>query len=301
MMNPSSQWRTAIAEQIAPLYASNPKVAAVMLGGSSARGHADQYSDMEIGVFWQHAPSDDDRRQVIEAAGADLNYLYEYDASESVWSDDFFIGRDAADQPKSGLYVEIVHYTAAFMEQTLNRVLNDYASDAIAHNLVGGVVDGIPLVGAPLLEGWKKRAAVYPRELSLAVVRNYGVIDHFWRWEMYLARSENLMLLYQSFAQVEQRLLHILLGLNRVYYFGFKWLDVVADRLPLKPDHLLDRLRQVYKVPPEEGARLLTALVEDTFALVETHLPEVDVKWLREVFHYRRPFWSHSPFDTPET
>jgi hypothetical protein len=105
------------------------------------------------------------------------------------------------------------------------------------------------------------------------------------------------MLLYQAFAQVQQRILHVLLGLNRVYYFGFKWLDVVAERLPLKPDHLTDRLRQVYQVAPNEGARLLSNLVDETFDLIQTHLSEIDVKRLREIFHYRRPFWSHSPFD----
>ena len=299
-MNQASQWRHDIGVQLGTLYANNPKVAAVMLGGSSARGHADPYSDMELGVFWHADPTHADRQQVVDAAHADLGRLYDYDSDECVWSDDYFMGRDTSGQPRTGVLVEIAHYTADFMEQTLNKVLNDYSTDELAHNLIAGVVDGLPLHGAALLENWKTRAAAYPYELSLAMVRRYGIIDHFWRWEMYLARGENLMLLYQSFSQVQQRILFMLLGLNRVYFFGFKWLDVVADRLPLKPDHLTDRLRQVYKVPPDEGARLLTELIEETFTLVETHLPEIDIKRLREIFHYRRPFWSHSPFDAAE-
>jgi hypothetical protein len=85
--------------------------------------------------------------------------------------------------------------------------------------------------------------------------------------------------------------LHILLGLNRVYYFGFKWIEVVDQRLVIKPENLLSRIRSAYEVPPSKGAKLVIELVEDTFALVEAHLPEVDVSRLREIFRYRRPTW----------
>jgi hypothetical protein len=131
--------------------------------------------------------------------------------------------------------------------------------------------------------------------LALAVVNRYAIIDHFWRWEMWLARGENLMMLYQAYTQIQQQLLHLLLGLNRIYYFGFKWLDVVAEQLRYKPEDLVRRLSRVYQVSPAEGARELTALVEETYDLVEQHVPHVDVPWLRNVFHYRRPIWDEAP------
>jgi hypothetical protein len=112
---------------------------------------------------------------------------------------------------------------------------------------------------------------------------------------MWLARSGNLMMLYQSFTQVQQQLLHVLLGLNRVYYFGFKWLDVVDERLVQKPPDLVRRLKQVYQVDPASGAHELAALVEETYDLIEKQLPEIDVDWLRTVFRYRRPAWDHAP------
>lgn len=294
-MNAASQWRSEIGDQLGTLYAAHPKVAVVMLGGSSGRGHSDQFSDMDMGVFWHEAPTDAERLGVIEAAGADLKRLYDYDPSECVWCDDYFMGRDVSSKPGTGLAIEVVHYTADFMEKTLSSVLETYSTDELAHGLIAGVVNGMPLHGTALLDSWKTRASSYPHELSLAIVSKYALIDHFWRWEMYLARGENLMLFYQAFAQVQQQVLYMLLGLNRVYYLGFKWLEVVADRLPLKPDDLLQRLRQAYKVPPEEGAQMVIDLVEDTFVLVETHLPEIDMKRMREIFYYRRPIWSDKP------
>jgi hypothetical protein len=158
-------------------------------------------------------------------------------------------------------------------------------------------MDALPIYGDELIRSWQGEAAHYPRELAVAVVEKHGVIDHFWRWEMYLNRSENLPMIYQSFAQVHHRLLHMLLGLNRVYYFGFKWIDVVDERLRLKPDNFLSRLRDIYKIAPDEGARQTIELVEATYTLIETHLPEVNVGRLREIFRYRRPTWDHSPLD----
>jgi predicted nucleotidyltransferase len=47
-MNEMSQWRQAIARRLASIYALNPRIAAVLVGGSTARGHANRYSDIEL-------------------------------------------------------------------------------------------------------------------------------------------------------------------------------------------------------------------------------------------------------------
>jgi hypothetical protein len=294
-MNTASSWRQAIARDIAPLYADNPAVAAVIVGGSSARGHADQYSDIELGVFWHTPPTDAERQIVVDRAGADLVALYPYDAHEEVWCDDYMIGRAAPDAPKSGILIEAVHYTTDFMNRVLEQVLEHHNPEELQQNLIAGVLDAVPAHGSALIQQWQNRARHYPESLAMAVVNRHATIDHFWRWEMWLQRHQNLMLLYQSFSHVEQKLLHVLLGLNRVYYFGFKWLDVVAERLPLAPPDLVQRLAQVYQVEPAEGAHQLAALVEETYDLVEKHMPTVDVDWLRRVFRYRRPIWSEQP------
>ncbi len=214
-MNAASQWRHTLAQQLAPIYAANPHVAAVLLGGSTARGHADRYSDIELGVFWHQPPTDADRQTAATAIEGDLVRLYPYDPTEEVWCDDYMLGRAHPDQPKSGILVEVVHYTTDFLNRTFDAVLRDYNPDALKQNLIAGVVDGVPLHNAELVQRWKARAAIYPDGLALAVVKRYAMIDHFWRWEMWLARSGNLMMLYQLYTQTQQQLLHMLLGLNR--------------------------------------------------------------------------------------
>lgn len=300
-MNAASQWRHTLARRLAPIYAENPHVAAVLVGGSTARGHADRYSDIELGVFWYQPPTDADRQAAANAINGDLLRLYPYDPVEEVWCDDYMLGRAHPEQPKSGILVEVVHHTTDFLDRTFDEVLQHYNPDALKQNLIAGVVDGVPLHNAELVQHWKARAATYPDGLALAVVKRHAQIDHFWRWEMWLQRSVNLMMLYQSYTQVQQQLLHVLLGLNRVYYFGFKWLDVVAERLAQKPPDLVRRLRQVYQVDPAVGAHELAALVEETYDLIEKQLPQVDVAWLRAVFRYRRPVWDQAPPIESET
>jgi hypothetical protein len=294
-MNHASRWRQALARQIAPAYAANPNVAAVVVGGSSARGHADRHSDIEIGVFWHQPPVDADRRAAVERVGGDLIRLYPYDPAEQVWCDDFSMGRRAPDLAGSGVLIELVSYTTAFMETVLADVLESHDASDLKQNLIAGVASGIALHGADLVARWQAAARRYPDELAVRVVNAHALIDHYWRVEALLERGANLLLVYRIFTDVEQKLLHVLLGLNRVYYFGFKWLDAVVAQLPIAPADLGPRLRRVYQVGPAEGGRQLAALVEETYDLVEYHLPAVDVARLRRIYRYRRPAWEDPP------
>lgn len=205
------------------------------------------------------------------------------------------IGRDANNTPKSGVLIEVVHHTTAFIEHIFYHVLRKHNADLLGQNLIAGILQGRGVHGDDVLAVGRNRAREYPDELALAMVRQYAIIDHFWRWEMYLHRGENLTLLYQSFTKVQERILYMLLGLNRVYYFGFKWLDVVCDKFAITPNNLSARLREVYQVELAEGAHKLIQLVEDTYDLLETHMPQLNVDRLRDILHYQRPIWDERP------
>ena len=211
-MNAASQWRHTLVQQLTPIYAANPHVAAVLLGGSTARGHADRYSDIELGVFWHQSPTHADCQTAANAIHGDLVRLYPYDPTEEAWCDDYMLGRAHLNQSKSGVLVEVVHYTTDFLNRTFDVVLQNHNPDALKQNLIAGIVDGVPLHNAELVQHWKGRAATYPDGLAVAVVKRYAQIDHFWRWEMWLQRSVNLMMLYQSYTQIQQQLLHVPTG-----------------------------------------------------------------------------------------
>jgi hypothetical protein len=275
-MTSESEARFEAARQAAPAYA---RAAAVIVAGSTARGHADRFSDLEIGVFWHEAPGDETRLDAIAAAGGEVVRLYPLDETELAWYDDWRL---------DGFVVDLVHMTVADAERMLDDVVARHDPDDLKLNLVAAIVDGVPLHGHGLLASWRGRAVPLPAELTQAIVGAHAQIDHFWRFEA-LVERRNPLLARRFATEIVERLLRVLLALNGVYPFGFKWLDEVTARLTLAPSQLADRLRAVLLEPPERTAALLAPLVEETYDLIEANVDGVDVGRLREIFRYRRP------------
>jgi predicted nucleotidyltransferase len=288
---PASALRRVFAEQIAAVYAGNPKVAAVLLGGSAARGHADRYSDIELFVIWREPPTEADRAMAIAAAGGDLVTLYPVEDSDSgpLWQDAWKIGR-LGDEPFTGVEVDGSHLLVGTVERVLRAVIDLCDPDPTKQVAVGGILYSIPLHGAQLIAEWQTRAARYPDGLRLAVVRAHAQIEGLWRLDAYAAR-DNPVAGYQVLTAAHEDLLHVLLGLNRTYYSGFKSLTAVVRELRIAPQDLLERIRASYPLEVGRSKEMLTALVDETHDLVEAHLPEIDVERLREILRYDRPLW----------
>jgi hypothetical protein len=283
--------RRAFAEQLAPAYAAIPNVVAMFAGGSTARGHADRYSDLEVGVMWDRPPTDAERAGAIVDAAGDLVRLYpseEYGLGP-VWADAWKIGRlDGA--PLTGVEVDMHHFLVERIEQVLTDVLDDFEPDLEKQSLIGAIATGIPLHGVDLLEGWRRRAAVYPEGLRVAVVTANAQIEGLWRLDAFATR-DNPVAGYAVLTSAHEQLLRTLLGLNRVYYSGVKSLDAVAADLELAPPDLTDRIRASYPLRPRESKGILVSLVEDMYDLIEAHVPQVDVRRLRAFLRYDRPLW----------
>jgi hypothetical protein len=286
---PASRMRREEGVRIAAAYAGNPNVAAVVLGGSTARGDADRFSDLELGIFWLEPPTEDDRGAAIDALGGDLEQLYPYDGAERAWFDDWKAGR-RGNAPKTGISVETVHTTTATVDWALEAALELHDPADAVQSLLSVVVDGVPLHGHDVVERWRRAGSGYPPGLVRAVVEAHGQIDHFWRFEMFRGR-DNPLLAYGAVVDIHERLLRTLLAVNRIYFFGFKSLDAVAARLNVAPSDLVARIRRTYGGGQKEAERLVGDLVEETYDIVERHVPGVDIERLRSIFRYRRPLW----------
>jgi hypothetical protein len=288
---PASATRRDFAEQVADAYAGNPAVAAVLLGGSAARGHADRYSDIELFVVWREPPTETDRAGAIAAAGGDLVTLYPVEDIEGrpLWQDAWKVGR-LGDEPFTGVEVDGSHLLVGTVDRVLGDVVDLCDPDPTKQVAVGGILHSIPLHGAQLIANWQKRAARYPDGLRVAVVKAHAQIEFLWRLDAYVAR-DNPVAGHQLLSAAHEDLLHVLLGLNRVYYSGFKSLTAVVSDLPIAPHDLLERIRASYPLRAGTSRAMLTALVEETHDLVEEQLPEIDVERLREILRYDRPLW----------
>jgi predicted nucleotidyltransferase len=284
-MNEASRWRYAQAQKMAPVYCENPKVQLVEIGGSVARGWADRYSDIELGVFWVEAPTEEERRACIERASGVVKEMWPYHPDKQVWSELYSI---------DGVDFDVSHMTVASMEHLLVDVLEHYNPNILKQYMISAIVHALPLAGAPLLTQWQEKAKLYPDELAWAVIRANLGFNAAWIREVFAARQD-LLLLYESYSFAQKRILTLLFGLNRLYHPGFKWIDQRIQALSFTLPELSFRLRQMWSYEPMTGTRLLHALIEEAFTLIDLQMPEVDTRQARAAFRLRPLEWEQAP------
>lgn|SRR5262249_13299055 len=269
--------RRALAEIVAPAYAANPKVAGVLLAGSVARDIADQYSDIEIDVFWHAPPTDEDLLAPIERSGWELLYRH---VDENEWADGFFI---------EGVKVDTSQFLVATIERWLDDVMVRADTEPEYQVRITAIQHGRPLHGAELIEHWRARTATYPEALAHAMVAEYGNFRPRYLLEM-LAARDDVLLLHQELVAAEQMILSVLMGVNRMYapHPYHKWLDWEVGQLTIAPPDLNRHLRDILRAEPRAAVDQLHKLIEETFVLVERHLRDFDTSAARAVFEERR-------------
>jgi predicted nucleotidyltransferase len=276
--------RRRLVKIVAPAYAANPKVAGVLLAGSVARGIADQFSDIEIDIYWHTPPTDEDRTAPIERAGWGIVYRH---VDENEWADGILI---------EGVKVD----TSQFLVSTIERYLDDALVRADIEPeyqvRITAIQHGRPLYGAELIERWRARVASYPEALAQAMLAEYCTFRPRYLLEM-LAERDDVLLLHQDLVAAEQQILSVLMGVNRVYapHPFHKWLDWEIGQLAIAPPDLNRRMRQILRAEPRAAVGQLHQLIEETFALIEQHLPSFDTSAARAVYEERRVVESTQP------
>lgn len=299
MTSRGSLWRLDVARHIAAAYEDNPRLRAVIAGGSTARGQADEYSDLEIGVFWDDLPTEAERAAAIQKSGGDLHGL---NPPDGIYLEDcFFIGRDLRDTPKSGQLVELSHIRAADLEQIVSGLATHPAADPDTLNVLSGLVDGQPLAGTSWIADLAAKARDYPEALQTAVIGRHAAIEHFWRWQMLVARGSQSGPLQAHFWSVQQRMLQCLLAVNRRYPIGDKFLKSLIDRCRISPPDFARRFLTVQTLPASRAAEELQALMHETYDLIGQRVPSLatQVTVWRHYFDYQRPFWKTAPPNLP--
>ncbi|AZV57400.1 nucleotidyltransferase domain-containing protein [Clostridium sp. AWRP] len=76
------KWRIELAKQICEKVKIIEGVKAIVIGGSVARGYADEYSDLEIPIFWDKLPNENTRKLIVKELNAEYFYPYNYEANE---------------------------------------------------------------------------------------------------------------------------------------------------------------------------------------------------------------------------
>jgi hypothetical protein len=287
-MNEASRWRHALAQQLAPHYSANPKVAAVSLGGSVSQSCADRFSDIDLTVFWTAPPTEKVRREIIKRARGRRGPRLPYNEEEGCWPEQFEMAE---------VTIDVRHMTVEAIERILVDVLERADPSLAKQRHLATLLSALPLSDPSVLIHWQQQAMVYPQELSVAMVRAHLGFRPAWEQEM-LAERNDLLVLYDSFCAVEKHILLVLMGLNRLYYPGFRWIDRLMGQMHITPPNLSTRFKQVFgitSIDPLAGVYQLYELIEETFRLVETYLGVLDTAPAQQRFRERRRAWEHAP------
>ena len=267
-----------LAKEVARIYSGDPRVLAVMAGGSVSRGCADEYSDVEIGVFWDTPPSDADRRDAARRMGGDV---WKFDpsggprASEHIGLSEATVG---SVRYRGTAMVSPVHMTVDMAEEWIGDLIDDLDTAPQKYELAAAVRYGVPLYGHDQVGRWKDKAASFPERLALKLVQQNLWLGPWFNRAAYVARGDHLVAA-QQLVWMQQGIVNVLAALNREYLpsVEHKWVDWLLERLEIKPDRCADRLRGTFATGDlGEAVRDLVELGMEVIDLVEEHLPEVD-------------------------
>jgi len=287
-MQEASRWRYGLAQQIASHVHANPKVAAMLVEGSVARDDADRSSDLDLAVFWAEPPTAKERRDIVTRAGGSYRHAWPSHGEPTGWSERFEL---------EGVPIDVRHTTVATTESLLAAVLERADPRLAKQQRLTALRSALPLVNLTLITHWQQQTAAYPHALAVAMVRKHLHFRPAWEQEQ-VAERNDLLLLYDSLCSAQKHLLLVLLGLNRLYYPGWRWVDRLMAQLHLAPHHLAPRFKELFgivSIDPLASVYQLHDLIEECFRLVETHMGEVDTRAARERFRRQRRAWEHAP------
>ena len=247
----------------------------MLVEGSVARDDAERSSDLDLAVFWAEPPTTKERRDIVTHALGSSRRPRPSHREATGWLERFEL---------EGLPIDVRHTTVAATESLLAAVLERADSRLAKQERLVALRSALPLVNPTLITGWQQQATAYPHALALAMVRKHLCFRPAWE-QRQLAERNEVLVLYDSLCTDQKHLLLVLLGLNRLYYPGWRWLDRLIDQLQVAPPHLSLRLKQLFaivSIDPLAAVYQLHDLTQETFRLVETHLGEVDTHAARE-------------------
>ena len=254
----------ALARRAAQVYAGNAKLAALTVAGSVGSGLADQFSDLELDCYWLSAPGDLDRISPVRALGGELTALWDYDADEEEWSEDYRLGE---------LDVTVSNFLTATIERFLDEVVQHADTDPVKHMRLAALQHSRPLLGEQAIASWRARADAYPDALVAAMVEralNPHVLTG-WAARHALASRGDDLAVRDLLVRAGRAVVGAVLALNRIYlpHRQLKWQQHLITGLDVAPDQLARRLELLTTSQAPEALQVAEALLSETVLLAE--------------------------------
>lgn len=285
MQTAASLWRIETARSISSLYA-HPAISAIALGGSSARGIADAYSDIELGIYWREAPSRELREAVIRRLGALVRYRSdENDPAGPSGIDVYYIG----DKGHNGLKVDVIHWDTKAAKNIVHDVIKRHESEITKQELVAAIQDALLFKDDGFLSEIQRALSPYPEQLQTNVLNANLQFGPFFGPEMLSHRPSMFLENYEILINYQRRILNILYGLNKMYHPGdHKWLSYMIAQMTVKPHDIERRLQQMFSSDLTSSWTDFSAVLLEVRDLLSKHTPHIDLTPINDWFRVRR-------------
>lgn len=205
---------TEKAKEIMSIYKLNSNIETVFIGGSVSRNWQDAYSDIEIVVLWKEAPKDEERKNPIALLNGKIIDFFPYEDDE--WSETYMT---------QGVKLEISNFLTKTIYTVIEDVFLSFDTSPAKQCLLAAIRNGIFPSGDSVMQVLKRKVSTYPAELRIAMVKENLNMGTKWNNREALLHRKDWLMLYQTMAEVQTKLMGILFGLNCqfIHHPSFKW------------------------------------------------------------------------------
>ena len=267
-----------------------PQTKAILSIGSVSYGIVDNSSDIDIALYYDELPSDEQLLKAMTQNGAaHLNWQLG-SREEGGLIDSYMV---------HGVECQFAHTTIEAMDRDMDSILIGLDVDNPFQKALSGVMAGVPIMGEGLIQQYKVRAEQYPDALAVAMVNRFLNFQPLWAIEDRMANRDADLWRMQALVEGSYNMLGVLAGLNRLYFscFQFKRMSAFIDQMRLKPDDFGPRIASVFK-GTLNASNTFRELVAETVKLVEQYMPEIDTTVANTRINRTVPRWdSRALFD----
>ncbi|MEM7164551.1 MAG: nucleotidyltransferase domain-containing protein [Planctomycetota bacterium] len=286
-MDPNS-WRKQAAARLTSSLRNTPQIGAVILGGSVARGWADSYSDLELGVFWTQPPKDEVRLRLLsETRPERIGGFRAFDPSPraATGTEDNLLVH--------GFQVDLCHHLIDRVDDWITNVVSEADTSLEKQTLVSTIQHAQPLHNETWLTERQAQVADYPDQLAKETLRQNYPFFFQKHMEYFIARDE-VTLFYNYLTGLQKRIFTTIVALNRRYFAGFKRMARQVESMERTPSEMIERFERCYGNSIADAWTSTEALVSEVVELATAVHPDVDSKRPREQA-YRRKGWDTPP------
>jgi nucleotidyltransferase-like protein len=267
-----------LAQHLVEVYAARALPRAALLVGSAATGDADQYSDLDMLLYYEQVPSE----EVLTKTARELR-TERYRCT--AWSD----GSGAPDEHGcseryllDGIECQVAHESVGSFKREIRRLVVDLELSEELLKIMSGLFEGLPLYGEELVEQWRQSATLTD-ELQRALIEKRWKFFPWWYFQERLRARDTTVWRYDVLVQSVYGMVGVLAALNRLYFstFEFKRASRFLSRLQVAPPNLAARLNALFEADEPASTADLERLVGEVGALVAARFPDIDlaVEW----------------------